>query len=132
MHIYQFTLWNQSMKCLSACFWSAIGCVGLKIEFCLLKVGSVIFGKAEALIYPYLNTQFYRIKGGGGSPPPPPPPPIIIFDQQTICRWKGDLTMSRIHFKHWKNILISRFYEQFSRNGSAVAPERLFKKISNL
>ena len=30
-----------------------------------------------------------------------------------------------------KNILISRFYEQFSRNGSAMAPERLFEKISN-
>ena len=30
-----------------------------------------------------------------------------------------------------KNILISRFYEQFSRNGSAMAPEQLFEKISN-
>ena len=30
-----------------------------------------------------------------------------------------------------KNILISRFYEQFSRNGSAMAPEQMFKKISN-
>ena len=29
-----------------------------------------------------------------------------------------------------KNILISRFYEQFSRNGSAMAPERLSGKIS--
>ena len=34
---------------------------------------------------------------------------------------------SRIHFKYWENILISRFYEQFSRNDSAMAPE----KISN-
>ena len=31
-----------------------------------------------------------------------------------------------------KNILISRFYEQFSRNGSAMAPEQLFEKISNI
>ena len=30
-----------------------------------------------------------------------------------------------------KNILISRFYEQFLRNGSAMAPEQLFEKISN-
>ena len=30
-----------------------------------------------------------------------------------------------------KNILISRFYEQFSRNGSAMAPERMFEKILN-
>ena len=28
--------------------------------------------------------------------------------------------------------MISRFYEQFSRNGSAMAPERMFEKISNL
>ena len=34
---------------------------------------------------------------------------------------------SSIHFKYWKNILISRLYEQFSRNDSAMAPE----KISN-
>ena len=61
------------------------------------------------------------------------PPPIIferqILPQQTIYRWKGNLTASRIHLKYWKNILISRFYEQFSRNGSAMAPERLFKKF---
>ena len=30
-----------------------------------------------------------------------------------------------------KNILISQFYEQFSRNGPAMAPERLFEKISS-
>ena len=34
---------------------------------------------------------------------------------------------SRIHFKYWKNILISRLYEQFSRNDSAKAPEKNFK-----
>ena len=39
--------------------------------------------------------------------------------------------MNRIHFKYWKNILISRFYQQISRNGSAMAPERLFEKISD-
>ena len=42
------------------------------------------------------------------------PPPIIfeqqILPQQTVYRWKGNLTASRIHFKYWKNILISRFY----------------------
>ena len=32
---------------------------------------------------------------------------------------------SWIHFKYLKNILISRFYEQFSRNGSAMAPQWL-------
>ena len=39
--------------------------------------------------------------------------------------------MNRIHFKYLENILISRFYKQFSRNGSAMAPEQLFEKISN-
>ena len=36
--------------------------------------------------------------------------------------------MNRIHFKYLKNILISRFYEQFSRNGSGTD----VRKISNL
>ena len=35
----------------------------------------------------------------------------------------------RIHFKCWKNILIARLYEQFSRNDSAVAPEKKFKLL---
>ena len=81
----------------------------------------------------HLNTQFYRIKGGGGSGRPSPP---IIFEreivpQQTMYRWKGNLTASGIQFKYWENILISLFYEQFSRNDSSMVPERLFKKISN-
>ena len=78
-------------------------------------------------------TQFYKIKGGAWLEAPPPPPPIIferqILPQQTIYRWKGNLTVSRIHFKYWKNILILRFYEQFSRNGSAMAVQKNFKLI---
>ena len=85
--------------------------------------------------YPQI-TQFYRIKGGGGSGRPPPPPPRQFlngktYPQQTIYRWKGNLTANKTHFKYWKNSLISRFYEQFSRNGSTMAPERLLEKISN-
>ena len=61
-----------------------------------------------------------------GAPPPPPPPPTLferqILPQQTIYRWKGNLTASRIHFKYWKNILISRFYEQFRE----MAPQWLW------
>ena len=64
---------------------------------------------------------------------PAPQKPIIfelqILPQQTICRWKGNLTASRIHFKYWKNILISRFYEQFSRNGSGTAVQKNFRLI---
>ena len=48
-----------------------------------------------------------------------------------IYRWKGNSTASRIHFKHWKNILISRLYEQFSGNDSAMVPEWLLEKLSN-
>ena len=74
-------------------------------------------------------TQFYRIKGGGGSGRPPP----IIFEplilpQQTIYHWKENLTANRIHFKYLKNILISRFYEQFSRNGSANGSRAAVRK----
>ena len=72
----------------------------------------------------YLVTQFYRIKGGGGAPPP------IIFQrqilpQQTIYHWKGNLIVSRTHFKYQKVILISRLYEQFRE----MASEWLFKNI---
>ena len=61
------------------------------------------------------------------------PSPIIfepyVLPQQTIYRWKGDLTANRIHFKYLKNILISRFYEQFSRNGSGTALRKNFKLL---
>ena len=34
---------------------------------------------------------------------------------------------SRINFKYWKNILISRHKEQFSQSDSAMAPETKFQ-----
>ena len=47
-----------------------------------------------------------------------PPPPIIFerlkLPQQIIYRRKGNLFESPNHLKYWENILISRFYEQFS------------------
>ena len=50
----------------------------------------------------------------------PPPPPIIFerlkLPQQIIYRRKENLSESPNHQKYWKNILVSRFYEQFSRN----------------
>ena len=66
-----------------------------------------------------------------GAPPSPTP---IIFEgrnspQKVIYHWKGNLMASRIHFKYWKNILISRPYEQFSRNDSAMAPEKNVKHL---
>ena len=49
-----------------------------------------------------------------------PPPPIIFerfkLPQQIIYHRKENLSESPKHQKHWENILVSRFYEQFSRN----------------
>ena len=65
----------------------------------------------------------------------PPPPPIIFegrsLQQQTIYHWKGNLAKSQIHFRYRQNILISRLYEQFSRNDSAIAPEKNFKLLKH-
>ena len=87
------------------------------------------------ILYTILQNKRWRWLGAPSPSPPPPPPPTIfewqILPQQTIYRWKSNLTANRIHFKCWEKILISRFYEQFSQNGSAMAPERLFEKISN-
>ena len=48
------------------------------------------------------------------------PPPIIFerlqLPQQIIYRRKENLSESPNHQKYWENILVSRFYEQFSRN----------------
>ena len=48
------------------------------------------------------------------------PPPIIFerlkLPQQIIYRRKENLSESPNHQKYWKNILISRFYDQYSRS----------------
>ena len=69
-----------------------------------------------------------------GAPPPPPPP--IIFErlklpQQIIYRRKENLSESPNHQKYWENILVSRFYEEFSRNRRNLGHFRKFEKISN-
>ena len=71
-----------------------------------------------------------------GVPPPPPPPPPIIFErlkspQQIIYRRKENLSESPNHQEYWENILVSRFYEQFSRNRRNLGHFRKFEKISN-
>ena len=63
-------------------------------------------------------------------------PPLIIFErlklpQQIIYRRKGNLSDSPNHFKYWENILISRFYEQFSRSSRNLGHFWKFEKISN-
>ena len=80
-----------------------------------------------------INTHICRIKGCGGAGCPPPP---IIFErlklpQQIIYRRKENLSESPNHQKYWENILVSRFYEQFSRNRQNLGHFRKFEKISN-
>ena len=80
-----------------------------------------------------INTHICRIKGCGGAGWPPPP---IIFErlklpQQIIYRRKENLSESPNHQKYWENILVSRFYEQFSRNRRNLGHFRKFEKISN-
>ena len=63
------------------------------------------------------------------------PPPIILerlkVTQQIIYRRKENLSESPNHQKYWENILVSRFYEQFSRNRRNLGHFRKFEKISN-
>ena len=83
--------------------------------------------------YKSYNTHICGIKGCGGAGWPPPP---IIFErlqlsQQIIYRRKENLSESPNHQKYWENILVSRFYEQFSRNRRNLGHFRKFEKISN-
>ena len=81
------------------------------------------------LYYTYLQNK--RMRRCGVAPPPP-----IIFErlklpQQIIYRRKENLSESPNHQKYWENILVSRFYEQFSRNRRNLGHFRKFEKISN-
>ena len=62
-------------------------------------------------------------------------PPMIFerlkLPQQIIYRRKGNLSNSPNQFKYQKNILISRFYERFSRIGRNLGHFWKFEKISN-
>ena len=64
------------------------------------------------------------------------PPPIILerlkLPEQIIYRRKENLSESPNHQKYWENILISRFYEQFSRNRRNLGHFRKFEKFQTL
>ena len=66
----------------------------------------------------------------------PPPPPIIFerlqLPQQSIYRRKGNLSESPNHQKYWENILISWFYEQFSRSSRILGHFGSSKKFQTL
>ena len=81
------------------------------------------------LIYTILQNK--RMRRCGAAPPPP-----ILFErlklpQQIIYQRKESLSESLNHQKYWENILVSRFYEQFSRNRRNLGNFRKFEKISN-
>ena len=65
-----------------------------------------------------------------------PPPPIIFerlkLPQQIIYRRKENLSESPNHQKCWENILVSRFYEQFSRNSWILGHFGSSKKFQTL
>ena len=98
-----------------------IGCRPLQMNLIsLLKV----------TIYTILQNK--RMRRCGVLPPPPP----IIFErlklpQQIIYRRKENLLESPNHLKYRENILISRFYEHFSRNSRNSGHFWKFEKISN-
>ena len=85
-------------------------------------------GPRHSRLYTYLQNK--RMRRCGVAPPP------IIFErlklpQQIMYRRKENLSESPNHQKYWENILVSRFYEQFSRNRRNLGHFRKFEKISN-
>ena len=55
----------------------------------------------------------------------------LKLPQQIIYRRKGNLSESPDHLKYRENILISRFYEQFSQNSWNLGHFWKFEKISD-
>ena len=88
------------------------------------------YGRAFDLKINYTYLQNKRMRRCGVAPPP------IIFErlklpQQIIYLRKENLPESPNHQKYWENILVSRFYEQFSRNRRNLGHFRKLEKISN-
>ena len=84
---------------------------------------------------PGTETVFLMIKILALQTAPPPPSPIIFdrlkLPQQIIYRRKGNLPENPNHLKYRENVLISQFYEQFSRSSRNLGHFWKFKKISN-
>ena len=93
------------------------------LQTCILS-----FNQVECKFY----TQFCRIKGCGGAGWPHQYfSKDLSYPQHIIYRRKENLSESPNHKKYWENILVSRFYEQFSRNRRNLGYFRKFEKISN-
>ena len=74
--------------------------------------------------------EFWAIYWAGGGKHPPSAYRVKL-PQQIIYRRKENLSESPNHLKYRENILISRFYEHFSRNGRNLGHFWKFEKISN-
>ena len=65
-----------------------------------------------------------------------PPPPIILerlkLPQQITYHRKSNVSESPNQFRYRKNILISRFYKRFSRNGQNLGHFGSSKKFQTL
>ena len=100
-----------------------------KVEMRCFDLWTFIFS-CQLLFRNYTYLQNKRMRRCGV-----PPPPIIFerlkLPQQIIYRRKENLSESPNHQKYWENILVSRFYEQFSRNRRNLGHFRKFEKISN-
>ena len=59
------------------------------------------------------------------------PPPTNNFRKTNYISSERELSESPNRQKYWENILVSRFYEQFSRNRRNLGHFRKFEKISN-
>ena len=76
------------------------------------------------------------VRCGAGFPPSPPPPPPIIskdfsYPNKLYIVGKGIYRRVRIILNIGKNILISRFYEQFSQSSWILGHCWKYEKLSN-
>ena len=123
------SIWLFSLYTLHICDFSPfLSQQSETLLFQLSFTSSAIAWSSNKSNYTYLQNK--RMRRCGVAPPP------IIFErlklpQQIIYRRKENLSESPNHQKYWENILVSRFYEQFSRNRRNLGHFRKFEKISN-
>ena len=106
------------------------------LQFCKLRHKLLVSGVARFMPTKYTIWQNKRMRRCRVPPPPIPPPPIIFerlkLPQQITYRRKWNLSESPNHQKYWENILISRFYKQFSRSSRNLGHFGSSKKFQTL
>ena len=132
-HVYSpdmpsLQLLEGKLKCLLVCIQGGLYLFHYVLDILNWLVFVFLSNLIINLMYTYLQNK--RMRRCGVAPPP------IIFEklklpQQIIYRRKENLSESPNHQKYWENILVSRFYEQFSRNRRNLGHFWKFEKISN-